>query len=76
MMGSNILVERFNAVPEFAELYDAAVADLTADLFTDGTADELLTEWADLLTAEASDVVSPDAVATEAQRVRDAFPSE
>ncbi len=76
MNGSNILVERFNAVPEFAAMYDAAVEELTAELFTDGTADDLLDAWADLLTEQASDVVSADTIEAEAQQVRDAFPSE
>lgn len=76
MNGSNILVERFNDVPEFAALYDAAVEELTAELFTDGTADELLTKWSDMLTEQAGDLVTAEAVEADAQQVRDAFPTE
>ncbi|MDP2290114.1 MAG: CotH kinase family protein [Actinomycetota bacterium] len=76
MNGSNILVERFNEVAEFAALYDAAVEELTAELFADGTADELLTQWADMLTDQAADLVSADTIEAEAQQVRDAFPGE
>jgi spore coat protein CotH len=75
MMGSNILVERFNAVPEFAALYDAAFATLQAELFDDGTAEALLSEWTDLLTEHAGDVVSAETIKTEADQVRDAFPT-
>ena len=76
MGGSNVLVERFNAVPEFAELYDAAVAELTETLFADGTADTILQRWVTLLTEQATDLVGSDVVESDAQSVRDAFPTD
>jgi len=73
--GSNVLVERFTAVPEFAALYDAAVTKLTDTLFTDGTADAIVQRWVTLLTEQATDLVSSDTVDSEAESVRKAFPT-
>ncbi|WP_061963028.1 CotH kinase family protein [Demequina aurantiaca] len=73
--GSNILSERFLANADFSALYEAAVEDLTESLFTSGTAQEDLDTWSELLTSDASDLVDPDVLATEAQTLSDAFPS-
>ena len=75
MGGSNVLVERFNAVPAFAELYDAAAAELTETLFTDGAAEAIVQRWVTLLTEQAADLVGSDVVESDAQAVRDAFPT-
>ena len=76
MGGSNVLVERFNEVPEFAAMYDAALAELTESLFVDGTAEAILQRWAAVLSSEASDVVSAATVESDVQAVRAAFPAE
>jgi spore coat protein CotH len=75
MNRSNILVDRFNSVPEFAALYDAAVVELTETLFTDGTADEIVQRWVTVLTEQAGDLVSAEAVEADAETVRAAFPA-
>ncbi|WP_062137286.1 CotH kinase family protein [Demequina aestuarii] len=65
MGGGTVLVERFLEVPEFAALYEDAVADLEAQWYESGDAAALLEEWTDLLTAEASHLVDPATVESE-----------
>lgn len=65
MGGGTVLVERFLEVPEFQALYDAALADLEAQWYDSGEAAELLGEWTDLLTSDASHLVDPATVETE-----------
>jgi spore coat protein CotH len=72
-MGGNVLVERFNKVPEFEEMYDTALAELTTKLFVSGDAGAMLDTWTDI--AAASGLVDEDIVSAEATRVRDSFPA-
>lgn len=74
--GSNVLVERFTAVEEWADLVEQARADLTESLYASGFADESIDRWADLLTTQASDLVDADTVAEEADAVRDVVASK
>lgn len=74
--GSNVLVERFTAVEEWADLVEQARADLTESLYASGFADESIDRWADLLTTQASDLVDADTVAEEAGAVRDVVASK
>ncbi|MGE0729573.1 MAG: CotH kinase family protein, partial [Acidimicrobiia bacterium] len=62
---SNPLVERFLADDTFAGLVTRAKADLQAELFDSGLADELLAERAAVLTDEAADLVDAATVAAE-----------
>jgi len=67
---TNVLADRFLADPSFAALYDTAVADLTASLFTSGDAAEVLAEWAEVLTEQASDLVDAETIAAEAEELQ------
>lgn len=72
-MGSNILSERFLADDGFAALYDAAVEDLQAELFDDGSAQEVLDAWTEVLTSQAGDLVDSATVETEAEAIASYF---
>jgi spore coat protein CotH len=74
--GSNVLVERFTAVEEWADLVEQAKVDLTESLYASGFADDAIDRWADLLTTQAGDLVDADAVAEEADAVRDVVASK
>jgi hypothetical protein len=56
-------------------MYDAAVVELTETLFTDGTANEIVQRWVTVLTEQAGDLVSAEAVEADAETVRAAFPA-
>ena len=49
--------------------------DLTETLFTNGTADEIVQRWATMLSEQAGDLASADAVEADAESVRAAFPA-
>ena len=68
--GSNVLVERFTAVTEWADLVEQAKADLTEELVGSGYAEEVLDQWAAVLTEQAGDLVSSDTVQQEADAIR------
>ncbi len=68
--GSNVLVERFTAVDEWADLVEQAKADLTEELFASGYADEVLDRWVDVLTDQAGDLVDAATVQEEADAIR------
>ena len=71
---ANVLVDRFLANPEFAALYDTALAELDASLFDSGIAAEVLATWASVL--ETSDLVTQDTIAEESAQVAVYFGSE
>lgn len=68
--GSNVLVERFTAVDEWAALVDQAEADLTEQLVDSGYAEEVLDRWAGVLTDRAGDLVDATTVQEEADAIR------
>jgi spore coat protein CotH len=68
--GSNVLVERFTAVDEWAALVEQAGADLTEQLVDSGYAEEVLDRWAGVLTAQAGDLVDATTVQEEADAIR------
>ena len=68
--GSNVLVERFTAVAEWADLVAQSKADLTEDLVDSGYAEEVLDEWVGVLTDQAGDLVDADTVQQEADAIR------
>jgi spore coat protein CotH len=70
MGGDNVLVERFTAVEEWADLVEQAKTDLTEELFTSGYADEVLDQWVEVLTDHAGDLVDADVVQEEADAIR------
>ncbi|WP_107773877.1 CotH kinase family protein [Nocardioides sediminis] len=69
--GSNVLVERFTAVDEWAAMVDDARAALVEELYASGLADEVVDRWADLLTSDAGDLVDAATVAEEADAIRE-----
>ncbi len=71
--GDNILVERFTAVAEWAELVDQAKAELTAELVDSGYAEEVVDRWSGVLTDQAGDLVDADTVQQEADAVRESL---
>ncbi|NYE36410.1 spore coat protein CotH [Nocardioides cavernae] len=68
---SNVLVERFTAVEEWADLVEEQKAVLAADLYDSGYAGEVLDRWVAVLTEQAGDLVDADTVQTEADAIRD-----
>jgi len=66
---SNVLVERFRANPEFAELYDQQLEELKAKLYESGAAAGILGEWVTLLKTQAVDLVDPATVESEAAKI-------
>ena len=77
MMGrSNILVERFKANPEWEQLYEERLAELTSKLYDSGAAADILAEWVTLLKTQASDLVDSATVDTEAATIAKYFTAE
>lgn len=72
-MGGNVLAERFLATAGFADLYDAAVEDLQADLFDSGTAQDVLDAWTSVLGEQADDLVDAATIELEAEQVASYF---
>ncbi len=69
--GDNVLVERFTAVEEWADLVAQAKADLTAELYDSGYAEEVLDQWEGVLTEQAGDLVDATTVQEEADAIRE-----
>lgn len=67
--GGNVLVERFLANEEWNALYEQKLADLTEQLIDSGTAHQVLESWVELLSSEATDLVSESTVAQEADQI-------
>ena len=63
---ANVLVDRFLAEEDFAELYASATEELRELLFASGTVDEVIANWTDVLINGASDLVSEATVTAEA----------
>ena len=63
---TNVLVQRFQANPAFATMYDQARTDLKAQLFTSGKAGDVLARWSGVLLAHAGDLVDAATVEREA----------
>lgn len=71
--GSNILVERFMDVPEFAALVDAASASLQEKLVDSGVAQELLETRTQTLLDDASDLVDAATIQEESDALSSAL---
>ncbi|CUR58559.1 putative Spore coat assembly protein [metagenome] len=67
---SNVLVERFTAVEEWADLVTQAKADLVEELYDSGYAEQVLDRWTTVLTEQAGDLVDADTVQQEADAIR------
>ena len=68
--GSNVLVERFTAVEEWADLVEQARADLVEELYDSGYAEEVVDQWVTVLTEQAGDLVDASTVEEEADAIR------
>lgn len=68
--GSNVLVERFTAVEEWADLVEQARTDLVEELYDSGYAEEVLDQWVTVLTEQAGDLVDAATVEEEADAIR------
>lgn len=73
MGGDNVLVERFTAVEEWADLVEEEKAALTEDLYDSGYAEEVLDRWVGVLAEQAGDLVDADTVQDEADAIRTAI---
>jgi spore coat protein CotH len=69
----NVLVDRFEEVPEFQALYEESLERLQAELFDSGAAEDVLQDWVEVLTEQASDIVSEKTIRQEAADVRSYF---
>ncbi len=63
----NPLVTRFRAVAAFADLVGEASTDLAADIYASGAYARILEERAEVLIAEAGDLVEPEVVRREVE---------
>ena len=73
---SNILVQRFKANPEWQQLYEERLTELSSALYESGRAAEILAAWVGLLKTEASDLVDADTVDQEAATISRHFATE
>ncbi len=69
----NPLTTRFHNDAGFQAQYESALEELQADLYDSGTAQEILDRWSALLTEQATDLVSPETVAKEADSISGFF---
>ena len=70
---TNILVQRFQANPTFAAMYNQAKTDLRAELYASGKAGEVLSRWSGVLTTHAGDLVDAATVEREAANISRLF---
>lgn len=68
--GSNVLVERFTAVEEWADLVERAKTDLIEELYDSGYAEQVLDQWVAVLTEQAGHLVDAATVEEEADAIR------
>ncbi|GAA1436607.1 hypothetical protein GCM10009641_36440 [Mycobacterium cookii] len=67
---ANVLVERFTAVEEWADLVEQARTDLVEELYDSGYAEEVLDQWVSVLTEQAGGLVDAATVEEEADAIR------
>lgn len=70
--GGNILSEKFLANADFEALYQEKLTALTEQLYTDGSAQEILDRWVGVL-QQATDLVPADTIAGEAEAISEQF---
>ncbi len=73
--GSNVLVDRFLANPDFDQITAGQVDALTRSLYASGVAAEILARRVAVLERDAADLVDPAVVREEAERVAAHFVS-
>lgn len=67
---SNVLVERFLAVPDFVAEYNARVEALAELFYRSGTVDAMIATWSDVLIGEAPELVDASSVVADAEAIR------
>jgi spore coat protein CotH len=72
-MQPNPLVERFNAVGEFAALVDEQSSRLRADLYDSGAAAAVLARWVSVLESGASGMVDQATIRSESEEIAKHF---
>lgn len=70
--GGNILSEKFMANADFEALYQEKLTALTAQLYTDGAAQEILDRWVGVL-QQATDLVPAETITAEAENIATQF---
>ncbi|RIJ70050.1 hypothetical protein D1871_20200 [Nakamurella silvestris] len=73
MGGDNILVTRFKANADFEKLYETALTDLRAQLYTSGTAQQILDTWTSVITSQATDLVPAATITAESEAIAQQF---
>lgn len=71
--GSNVLVQRFLAIDQYADLVADRTEDLRAELYDSGRAQEILDQLSAVISTDASDLVTPATVQSEAAQIAAAF---
>lgn len=74
-LGGNVLSEKFLANEQFAALVTQATTDLRTELYSSGTAQQILDSWTTTLTEQASDLVSADTITSESSAIAGHFTS-
>ena len=69
-----MLVERFMADDEFAQLYADATSELTESLFASGAAAEVVDTWVEVLSEQAADLVDTATIEAEADAILASVP--
>lgn len=70
---SNVLVDRFLAVNEFAALYEDAQEELSESLVESGTATDTVNSWAAVLEEQATDLVDAETIQSDADQITEAL---
>jgi len=70
-VGGNLLAERFLAVDGFRALYEEAYRALYQQLLSDGTALEVLDDWAQTLAGGAGDLIDASTLSGEVATLRE-----
>lgn len=65
--GTNVLEARFRASEAFMKMYNQAYSELTASLIDSGFAQGVLDQYTELLVSQASELVSPQTVESDAK---------
>jgi len=71
VVGGNLLAERFLAVDGFRALYEEAYRALYQQLLSDGTALEVLDDWAQTLAGGAGDLIDASTLSGEVATLRE-----
>ncbi len=74
--GSNILVQRWNAIVALTELVTNATIRLRTDLYESGAATEVLDRWTAVLTDQATDIIDASTIESESSQIAEFFTAQ